>query len=40
MILREPALRDFTDAEIIAANDLNELVELYNCRDGKRVFIR
>ena len=35
MILLEPALPDFSGAEIIAANDLNELVGLYNCRDGQ-----
>ena len=35
MILREPDLSGFTGVEIIAANDLNELVELYNRRDGQ-----
>lgn len=35
MTLQEPALADFTGAEMIAAKNLNELVELYNCRDGR-----
>jgi len=35
MILHEPALVDFTSAEMIAAKNLDELVELYNCRDGQ-----
>ena len=35
MILEEPALADFTGVEMIAADDLNEVVELYDCRDGK-----
>jgi GNAT superfamily N-acetyltransferase len=35
MILREPALADFTGVETIAAGDLKELVELYANRDGK-----
>ncbi|HEX4200099.1 MAG TPA: hypothetical protein VHY59_01170, partial [Chthoniobacterales bacterium] len=35
MILREPALADFTGVETIAADDLKELVELYDSRDGK-----
>jgi hypothetical protein len=35
MILQEPALVDFTGAEVIAAKNLDELVELYNCRDGQ-----
>jgi GNAT superfamily N-acetyltransferase len=34
MILREPALSDFSGTEIIPANQLPELVELYDCRDG------
>jgi ribosomal protein S18 acetylase RimI-like enzyme len=33
MILREPALADFSGAEMIAANNLDELVQLYNWRD-------
>jgi len=35
MILQEPALPDFAGAEMIAAKNLNELMELYNCRDGQ-----
>ena len=35
MILQEPALADFTGVEMIAANDLKKLVELYESRDGK-----
>ncbi|MBV8214483.1 MAG: GNAT family N-acetyltransferase [Verrucomicrobia bacterium] len=35
MILRSAALAEFAGTEIISANELNELVELYNCRDGK-----
>ena len=35
MILREPALADFTGVETIAADDLKELVELYDSRDGQ-----
>ncbi|MBV9732241.1 MAG: GNAT family N-acetyltransferase [Verrucomicrobia bacterium] len=35
MILREPALSDFVGVETIAADDLKELVELYDSRDGK-----
>ena len=35
MILREPALSDFAGVEMIAADDLKELVELYDSRDGK-----
>ena len=35
MILREPALADFTGVGTIAAYDLKELVELYDSRDGK-----
>jgi predicted GNAT family acetyltransferase len=35
MILREPALSDFAGAEMIAAGDLKELVELYYSRDEK-----
>ena len=35
MILQEAALVDFTGAEMIAANDLNELVELYYRRDSQ-----
>jgi GNAT superfamily N-acetyltransferase len=35
MILQEPALADFTGVEMIAAKNLNELVELYNCRGGQ-----
>jgi ribosomal protein S18 acetylase RimI-like enzyme len=34
MILREAALADFSGTEIIPANHLPDLVELYNCRDG------
>ena len=35
MILQEPALADFSGAEMIAANNLDELVQLYDCRDGQ-----
>jgi ribosomal protein S18 acetylase RimI-like enzyme len=35
MILREPALVDFTGVETIAVDDLKGLVELYDNRDGK-----
>jgi predicted GNAT family acetyltransferase len=35
MILREPALADFTGVGTIAADDLKELVELYDSRDGE-----
>jgi ribosomal protein S18 acetylase RimI-like enzyme len=35
MILREPALADFTGVETIAANELKQLVEFYDNRDGK-----
>lgn len=35
MILRDPALADFAGVETIAADDLKELVELYDSRDGK-----
>jgi predicted GNAT family acetyltransferase len=35
MILREPALVDFAGVEVIAVDDLKELVELYDSRDGK-----
>jgi predicted GNAT family acetyltransferase len=35
MILLEPALADFSGVETIAADDLKELVELYDSRDGK-----
>jgi GNAT superfamily N-acetyltransferase len=34
MILSEATLSDFSGAEIIPANHLSELVELYDCRDG------
>jgi len=34
MILQKPALADFTGVEMIAADDLKVLVELYDSRDG------